>query len=109
VLFAGLGAVDPTALFESDRMRDLLEYLVATYDLVIIDTPPVSVASDAVPLLRRAGGVIVVGRLAKSRQNAVTELGKQLTRLQAETVGVVVNGGDVPRDTYRYYYARPRG
>lgn len=106
VMFAGLGAMDPTALFESKFMHDLLEHLVATYDLVVMDTPPVSVASDAVPLLKQAGGVIVVGRLAKSRQNAVLELSRQLERLQAEPVGVVVNGSDIPRDMYRYYYGR---
>jgi capsular exopolysaccharide synthesis family protein len=104
-LFAGGPASDPTALIESDRMRDVLDALVAHYDMVLIDTPPTSVASDVVPLIGRVGGVLVVGRLAKSRSSAVAEFGDEMRRLGAPTLGVVVNSCELPRETYRYYYS----
>ena len=67
------------------------------------DTPPTGVTSDAVPLVGRVGGVIVVGRLAKSHQGSISELAKQLRQINAPTLGVVINSTDLPRDTYRYY------
>jgi polysaccharide biosynthesis transport protein len=109
VLFAGLGSSDPTGLLESKRMTWLLEHVVTTYDFVVIDTPPTAVASDAVPIFSQAGGVIIVGRLARSRHQAIGELSEQLHRLNAPTLGVVVNSSEVSRDTQRYYYGRARG
>jgi capsular exopolysaccharide synthesis family protein len=108
VLFAGSATQDPTGLLESQEMEDMLVQVARDYDLVIVDTPPASVASDAVPLITHVGGVIVVGRLAKSKQGAVSELGKRLEQIDAPTLGVVVNSVDVPRDVYHYYYARQR-
>jgi capsular exopolysaccharide synthesis family protein len=105
VLFAGGPPDDPTGLLESERMREVLDSLVAHYDIVLVDTAPTSVASDVVPLVSRVGGVVVVGRLAKSRTAAVTEFGEQMRRLGAPTLGVVVNSSEFPRETYRYYYS----
>jgi succinoglycan biosynthesis transport protein ExoP len=108
VLFAGSPAGDPTGLLESPEMRDFMKWAIEVYDLVLIDTPPTSVANDAVPLVTRTDGVIVVGRLAKSRVAAVADLSKQLREINAPTVGIVVNSSEVERHVYDYYYARPR-
>jgi receptor protein-tyrosine kinase len=104
VLLAGSASGDPTGLLESERMREVLAVVAEEYELVVIDTPPTSVASDAVPLVVRVSGVIVVGRVARSREKAIMQLSKELRRLHAPTLGVVVNAAEVPRDTYRYYY-----
>ena len=45
------------------------------YDLVVIDTPPMTVVSDAVPLLTHVSGVIVVVRLGKSTRQAAESSG----------------------------------
>ena len=73
-------------------MLDLITELEAEYDLVVVDTPPVSVVSDAIPLLSQVGGVIVVTRLGKTTREAVEHLRRQLDDLNARTLGVVVNG-----------------
>ncbi len=108
VLFAGSPANDPTSLLESPEMQTLLEHAKEAYDLVIIDTPPTTIAKDAVPLVSSASGVLVVGRLAKSHVGPVADLSKQLREIDAPMVGVVVNSTEVPRNMYDYYYARPR-
>src|SRR4051794_23285439 len=106
VLFAGSPATDPTSLLESREMHDVLDHAATEYDLVILDTPPTSVAQDAVPLVTRADGVVVVGRLAKSRLGSIADLNKTLTEVSAHTYGVVVNSTALPRDVYHYYYDR---
>ncbi len=104
VLFAGPLPPNPTDLIESERMRELVEEAERQYDLVVIDTPPTSVVSDAIPLVGRVGGVIVVGRLAKSTRDAVTHLRNQLQNLDAPVLGVVVNALSSDASAYGYGY-----
>jgi polysaccharide biosynthesis transport protein len=104
VLLAGAPAAHPLDLLDSDRMRDLLRSLAEDYDLVLIDSPPTSAAADAIPLLSQVGGVIVVGRIAQSTYESAIELGHLLTRLDAPTLGVVINSDE----RRSYYYSPPR-
>jgi succinoglycan biosynthesis transport protein ExoP len=103
LMLAGSPAPNPLDLLDSEQMRHLLETLAESYDLVLIDTPPTSAAADAIPLLSQVGGVIVVGRIAQSTYDSAIELGDLLTRLDAPTLGVVVNS-----DERRFYYYTPR-
>jgi succinoglycan biosynthesis transport protein ExoP len=91
VLTAGPLPPNPVDLIESQRMRELIAEAERAYDLVVIDTPPTSVVSDAVPLVKQVSGVIVVVRFGKSTREAVLALKSQLEHLQAPTLGVVLN------------------
>jgi capsular exopolysaccharide synthesis family protein len=99
LILAGSPPANPLDLLDSERMREMLKTLSETYDLVVIDTPPTATTADAIPLLSQVGGVIVVGRLAKSGYDSASELSELLTRLEAPTFGVVVNS-----DEARSYY-----
>jgi polysaccharide biosynthesis transport protein len=95
---------NPTDLIESERMRELIHGAEADYDLVVIDTPPTSVVSDAIPLVKQVSGVIVVCRLGKTTRESASHLRQQLENLEANTLGVVVNS--VGRQSgYGYAYA----
>jgi Mrp family chromosome partitioning ATPase len=61
------------------------------YDLIVIDTPPTSVVSDAIPLVKNVDGVLVVARLGKTTRDASVHLRDQLNNLGAYVLGVVVN------------------
>jgi len=92
VIVAGGVPPNPTDLLDSKRMAELIRRCEQEYDLVVIDTPPVSVVSDAIPLLKVAGGVIAVTMLGGSSRDAATHLRKQLESLGANFLGVVING-----------------
>lgn len=91
VVSAGPLPPNPTDLIESERMRQIIADAEEAYDLVVIDTPPTSIVSDAIPLLKEVSGVIVVTRLGRSTRESATHLRNQLERLEAPTLGVVVN------------------
>ena len=57
---------NPGELIESQAMESLLQEARASYDLVIVDTPPLTLIADAVPLVTKVDGVIVVSRVGKS-------------------------------------------
>jgi succinoglycan biosynthesis transport protein ExoP len=91
VLASGPIPPNPTDLIESDRMRQVLKAVSEKYDLVVIDTPPTSVVSDAIPLVKSVDGVLVVSRLGKTTRDASVHLRDQLNNLGAYVLGVVVN------------------
>jgi polysaccharide biosynthesis transport protein len=91
VLASGPIPPNPTDLIESDRMRQVLKAVSEKYDLVVIDTPPTSVVSDAIPLVKNVDGVLVVARLGKTTRDSSAHLRDQLNNLGAYVLGVVVN------------------
>jgi succinoglycan biosynthesis transport protein ExoP len=83
---------NPAELLESKAMNSLLGQVRAAYDLVVIDAPPLTAVSDAIPLLSRVDGVVVVGRIGRSRRDAAGRLRQVLESSGATLLGVIANG-----------------
>ena len=112
VLAAGAPPPNPAELIESHAMEHVLEWAAEHYDLVLLDTPPLSVVPDAIPLLRRIHGVVIVSRLGKNTRDGAARMREELTSLGAPLLGVVANGfnvRDTPGYSYDYYYAPAAG
>jgi capsular exopolysaccharide synthesis family protein len=112
VLVAGAALPpNPGELIESHAMESLLEQAKAKYDLIVIDTPPLTAVSDAFPLLRKVDGVIIVGRVGRNRRDVAQRLHETLTGAGAPLLGVVANGfkqgrrGGYGSYGYAYNYA----
>ncbi|HEY2767366.1 MAG TPA: polysaccharide biosynthesis tyrosine autokinase [Solirubrobacteraceae bacterium] len=86
---------NPGELLESHAMADLLARAQTTYDLVILDTPPSTVVSDALPLLSKVDGVVVVGWVGRSRRDAAERFHDVLASSGASLLGVIGNGSTV--------------
>jgi succinoglycan biosynthesis transport protein ExoP len=91
VIVAGESPPNPSELLESHKMSELLDELGTMYDLVIVDTPPVAVVADAMPIVRKVDGVIVVSVVGASTRDGAHHLRSELESLSAPTLGVVVN------------------
>jgi capsular exopolysaccharide synthesis family protein len=108
VLPAGAIPPNPTEMVESQLMRDLLAQAEESYDFVVIDTPPVLVVSDAIPLIAAASGVLAVSGLGVSTRTSAADLAEQLERLGAPTLGLVANFAEHTGRSYEGYgYGRP--
>jgi capsular exopolysaccharide synthesis family protein len=109
VLLAGATPPNPAELLDSRRMEALLEAADAIYDIVIIDTPPIGVVSDAIPLVHQVDGLLVINRMGVSRRDHALRLMKRFAGLNAHILGVVVNSFRAPDEgDYGYYhYMRP--
>lgn len=83
---------NPGELIESHAMETVLEQARSTYDLVVVDTPPLTAVSDAFPLLRKVDGVIIVGRVGRNRRDIAERLHETLEGVGAPLLGVVANG-----------------
>jgi Mrp family chromosome partitioning ATPase len=93
---------NPAHVTESRSMKTLLERVRSAYDLVVVDTPPLSLVSDAFPLLHIADGVLIVSRLERNNRDVAERLRATLATSKAPAIGVVANG-------YRQRGASPYG
>jgi capsular exopolysaccharide synthesis family protein len=109
ILPAGPRPPNPTDLMGSPRMRSLIEECERRYDLIIIDAPPLTMVSDAIPLTAAVTGVIVVLRLGHSDRAVFRRMTEILRNLRAPVTGIVINGESLAHpEMYGYYgYADP--
>ena len=104
---------NPTDLLGSEKMKDLLSTLSASYDYVVIDCPPMLVADPQV-LLGLADGVLLVLVPGRTRKEVVRAIKEQVEHTGVRLLGVVFNrlqpghhagyGGYSYYD-YPYYYS----
>jgi capsular exopolysaccharide synthesis family protein len=96
---------NPGELIESRAMENLLERAKSIYDLIVIDTPPLTAVSDAFPLLKKVDGVLIVGRVGRNRRDVAERLHDTLTGAGAPLLGVIANGFKAGRlGAYGYGY-----
>jgi protein-tyrosine kinase len=102
VLTAGRPGPAPLADLISDRMGDIIRESAASFDWVLIDTPPVGLLPDAQVLARLAGAVVFViaaGSTPKSAvERAVSEIGAD------SIIGTVLNRVEDRRIPEANYY-----
>jgi succinoglycan biosynthesis transport protein ExoP len=109
LLQAGHPPSDPSALLGSPRMLEVLAHLTATYELVLIDSPPVFPITDSAILAPRVDSVVLVVRGHSTDRHVTREALERLRLMQARVMGVVLNGVDPTSSHYRsyssYYFA----
>lgn len=101
VLPAGTVPPNPSEMTESHRMAATINGLSKIYDRVIIDSPPITVVSDVIPLIGQVDGIVVVSYVGRETRDSAKRLSEQLRRLNAPVLGVVAN--HVPRSATSYY------
>ena len=104
ILPAGTISSDPSELLESDELIELLEVLKEKYDLIILDSSPVRVVSDAQILAAKVDGTILVAKKNKTKLENIKEAKDLLKRVGANLVGVVLNYNEkIGRKNKKYY------
>lgn len=108
------GAVSAADILSSRKFEDLIKRLSGLYDLVILDTPPALVVTDARIVSKLADAVIYAVRWDSTPRGAVIEGLKELHSIKAPVAGCVmtlVNEDKASRysyDGYSYYKGRYR-
>jgi capsular exopolysaccharide synthesis family protein len=108
LLPAGPPPPNPVALLGSRQFQAILEDARRDFDIVLIDTPPILVVSDALPIMSAVDAVVVVGRLGDVTRDAARRSEAIIQRVQgAELVGVVANdpANRSGEGASEYYYA----
>jgi capsular exopolysaccharide synthesis family protein len=100
VIPSGPQPPNPAELLSSKKMDQIVDSLERAADFVVIDGPPFLVA-DASILASKVDGVILVIRYGYTRRSEVQHSIRQLKRIDARILGVVLNR--IPRAGSRYF------
>jgi tyrosine-protein kinase Etk/Wzc len=95
VMPAGRVISRSSELLATKRMRDFLEDMRRQFDVIIFDTPPIRVATDASLLSTQCDATILVTRAGQTREGEL-DLGMDaLEAVGAQIIGTVFNGFDI--------------
>jgi capsular exopolysaccharide synthesis family protein len=98
----GSPRVDPSRLLHGDRLARLLASARESFDIVIVDCPPVLPVPDALTIGRWVDGAILAVRYDNSRYPLVDRANRRLANVGVPVIGAVING--VRGGEGSYYY-----
>ena len=101
---AGAIPPNPNELLGSRRMASVMKELTEMADVVLIDTPPCLLYSDAFVISHLVDGVLYVLRAGGQNKAAQRRVQRQLQQSKARLLGVVFNGVDVQDGSSAYDY-----
>jgi len=103
VIFSGDVPPNPSELLSSERMQKFIEEMALQYDYILVDTPPVTVVSDACLVANMLDGVLLLARQGRTRKDSVKQAINRLHLTGANLLGYVLNGVDLSGSTYYNY------
>jgi polysaccharide biosynthesis transport protein len=95
---------NPADLLSSHKLADAIAELRTKYKFVVIDSPPVMAATDAVILSVQTDGVLLVVRSGETPKEAFTRTRDLLVSVKSRLLGVVLNAVDASAPDYYYSY-----
>jgi len=103
ILTAGPVSRRSSELLEK-RLLPILEEASLTYDLVILDAPPMLGFAEPLHMATAVDGVVVVGRAGRTTRKSVGSVLSVLNRLHANVLGLVLNEVNKEMSESYYYY-----
>jgi len=95
---------NPADLLSSHKFADAIVELRTKFKFIVIDTPPIMAATDAVILSVQADGVLLVVRSGETPKEAFTRTRDLLVSVKCHLLGVVLNAVDSSAPDYYYSY-----
>jgi capsular exopolysaccharide synthesis family protein len=103
VILSGPLPPHPSALMDSDSMRQFLKEQRDLFDFIVLDCPPALVVADSMALAPLADAVLVVADAKESDRNLVSRLKEELEQVGGKIVGAVLNRSkQAGKSTYYY-------
>src|ERR1700674_1313896 len=94
----------PADLLSSHKLAEAIAVLRTVYKFIVIDSPPIMAATDAVILSVLADGVLLVVRSGETPKEAFTRTRDLLNSVKCRILGVVLNAVDSSAPDYYYSY-----
>lgn len=105
VMFAGPVPPNPSELLGSDRFAHLIKVARESFDMVIIDTPPLGNVIDTAVIAKQCDGAILVIKYKGISRKFISQVKKQLTSTGCKILGAVLTMVDMSGNSYygKYY------
>jgi len=116
VMTAGPIPPNPSELLASDTMEQMLHALSEKYDVILIDTPPINVVTDAMELAKNISGIVLVVRYGRTTDEDVDNVFDRVKLANTSLLGFILNGVKSKHAGYyskygkgKYYYKKGYG
>jgi capsular exopolysaccharide synthesis family protein len=106
VILSGPLPAHPSALMDSDAMRQFLKEQRDLFDFIILDCPPALVVADAMALAPLADAVLVVADAKESDRELVSRLKEEIEQVGGRIIGAVLNRSKQAGKSAYYYEAQ---
>ncbi len=100
---AGLIPPNPGELLGSERLRTLVETAREDYDLVLLDSPPMSAVLDVAFLSHVVDGVLLAVKASSTTHPQARRVVSRLEATRGNVLGVVLTSAEVAADSLDYY------
>ena len=100
---------NPSELLHNPRMSVMIEELKSRYDIIMIDTAPIGLVSDAIPLIRMSDINIFVIRAGKSKFYAATVPQRIAQEYHLDNTAIILNAFAEDVLHSRYYTTKFNG
>src|SRR5687767_3948473 len=93
---------NPAEILGSQRAVEVLNEVSDLADVVVVDTPPILVVTDATVLAQNADGVLLVAAWGETHKRSLARAVSTLTSSHARLLGVVLNKVETGGSSYYY-------
>jgi capsular exopolysaccharide synthesis family protein len=110
VLTTGKKVPNPNEVMQSNGLINLIYILRDYYDHIVIDTAPIGIITDAVPIICMADGVVMAVRFGVTRKQELHQTLDRLARIRANVLGTVLayykhkSSSDYYYSNLQFYY-----
>ena len=104
LLTAGPQAPNPFEVISSKKMKDMIQELKSSYDMILVDMPPVLAVSDAQVMSSFCDGMLLIVRSGVVKRQEAAKAKEQLERAGAKLLGTVLNRISQKEQKMNYYY-----
>ena len=101
---AGLISPNPSEIISSDKMKDLIRKVKNSYDIIIIDSPPVTAALEVAALGSYVDGIALVVKANGPSNNLVKKVIDDLKSFKGKIVGIILTSIKHSGRYGNYYY-----
>ncbi|MFC1789215.1 hypothetical protein ACFLZE_04805 [Thermodesulfobacteriota bacterium] len=85
-------------------MKQLVDDLCQQYDMVILDSPPILVANDAIVLAGYADSSVLILESGKTTRRVFSQAIELINQGNVQMLGSVLNKFSLGMDRYYYHY-----
>ena len=94
---------NPSELIINGKLQETVEELKKTYDIILIDNPPVGLVTDGISCLRMADYPIYIFRSDYSKKSFAANVNRVFKENKIKNLSVILNGVDLEGNKYRRY------
>ena len=95
---------NPSELIINGKLDELIEKLKLDYDMIVIDTPPVGLVTDGIPVIQKADYPIYIFKANYSKKNFIQNVDRIINENNVPKLAVILNSVDVESKGYGYNY-----